>query len=172
MGATDIRAVLLSPGTTPIDSLTRRQTHGPIHANPLTVIGRRDGGTTPGVVWPSQIGYAPWNFRFTRAQGVGVVEPLGIVGVLQQLCARIWKASVIPKLPVAAMLRSRESGRTAGLIGRCVVCAERAMDHLRTNVRAEVLVPAASARMSATRWLEESRELTEHGNRVYLPITQ
>jgi hypothetical protein len=39
VGRNDISAVLLSPGTAPIDSLTRRQIHGALHDKPPTVIG-------------------------------------------------------------------------------------------------------------------------------------
>jgi hypothetical protein len=51
VGRNDIRAVLLSPGTAPIDSLTRRQSDGALHDKPLTAIGRCGGGGVLQRVW-------------------------------------------------------------------------------------------------------------------------
>ena len=71
VGRNDISAVLLSPGTAPIDSLTRRQTHGALHDKPPTVIGHCGGVLQREVVAPCQINYP------RGISGLRVVEELG-----------------------------------------------------------------------------------------------
>ncbi len=100
VGRNDISAVLLSPGTAPIDSLTRRQIHGELHDKPPTVIGHCGGVLQREVVAPCQINYP------RGISGLRVVEELGRSSVCVSLAPSTNCAPTFANVPTCACDRS------------------------------------------------------------------